>query len=262
MCIILFAYKTHPKYKLILASNRDEFYKRPTEPLAQWVNNEDIIAGKDQQDGGTWMGVTKNGRFSALTNYRDLSRIKDKAPSRGFLVSNFLQERERPEKYLKKTRKKAHLYNDFNLLVGDKDDLYYFSNVNNEIIEIEPGIYGLSNHLLNTPWPKVQKGKQKLANLIKKDEIDTNAILELLSDTSTPPDCELPDTGVDLEWERALSPIFIKTPNYGTRASSILLISHKNEITFTEKSFIQKRTNEFDSSMMTFAFNSLIRIST
>jgi uncharacterized protein with NRDE domain len=134
MCIILFSYNTHPKYKLIMASNRDEFYDRPTEQLAQWADNENIIAGRDKQDGGTWMGVTKDGKFSALTNYRDLSRIKGNAPSRGFLVSDFLQTNESPEEYLKKIKKKASQYNDFNLLVGENDDLFYFSNVNNKLI--------------------------------------------------------------------------------------------------------------------------------
>jgi uncharacterized protein with NRDE domain len=247
MCIILFSYNTHPKYKLIMASNRDEFYDRPTEQLAQWPDNENIIAGRDKQDGGTWMGVTKDGKFSALTNYRDLSRIKDNAPSRGFLVSDFLQTNESPEEYLKKIKKKASQYNDFNLLVGENDDLFYFSNVNNKLIKVEPGIHGLSNRFLDTPWPKVEKGKMELEKHIQNDNIDTELIMNLLSNTSTPPDNELPDTGVGLEWERALSPIFIKTPKYGTRASSLLTIDYRGNISFIEKSYIKTTDDEFST---------------
>ncbi len=255
MCIILFSYKTHPKYKLILASNRDEFYKRPTEQLAQWTDNKKIIAGRDKQDDGTWMGVAKYGKFSALTNYRDLSRIKDKAPSRGLLVSNFLCGTQRPKQYLEEIRGSAELYNDYNLLVGDINDLYYFSNVGSEIIKIEPGTHGLSNHLLNTPWPKVKKGKAELEKLAKpNEEIDINAILNLLSDSTTPSDNELPDTGVGLDWERALSPIFIKTEGYGTRASSILTIDYDDKINFTEKSYVKTRSNLFTSKTIKYSF--------
>ncbi len=245
MCIVLFSYKTHPKYKLIMASNRDEFYARPTEQIAPWSDNENIIAGRDKQDGGTWMGVTKDGRFSALTNYRDLSRIKNNAPSRGFLVGNFLQKNESPEEYLKEIQKKTSQYNNFNLLVGDTSDLFYFSNVNNELVKVEPGIHGLSNRFLDTPWPKVEKGKKELQKHIQNDNIDTELIFNLLSDTSTPPDNELPDTGVGLEWERVLSPIFIKTQKYGTRASSILTIDYRGNISFIEKSYIETTNNEF-----------------
>jgi len=252
MCIILFSYKSHPRYKLILASNRDEFYERPTKPLTEWDENTNILAGKDEMSHGTWMGVTKNGRYSALTNYRDLSRIKDGAPSRGLLVSNFLEKPDQPEKYMEKIKKTTLLYNDFNLLVGDENDLFYYSNVSNEIIKIEKGIHGLSNHLINTSWPKVKKGKEELKKLTEtNEEVNINAILNLLNDTSIPPDTQLPDTGVGLEWERALSPIFIKTEKYGTRASSVLTLDYDNKISFTEKSYVKVTEGEFKSNTIT-----------
>ena len=248
MCIILFAYKTHPKYKLLLASNRDEFYERPTEALSQWTKNRNIFAGRDKKDGGTWMGVTEDGRFSALTNYRDLSRIKDQPPSRGHLVSNFLKANTPAKIYLEGLKGSAGIFNDYNLLVGDRNDLYYFSNVSGELIKIEPGIHGFSNHLLNTPWPKVKKGKEELATIIKREKIEKQAVIMLLNDTSTPPDSELPDTGVGLEWERALSSIFIKTEMYGTRASSVLTIDYNNKIGITEKSFVKTTNGEFTTN--------------
>ncbi len=252
MCLILFSYNSHPHYKLILASNRDEFYERPTKQLHKWAD-KNILAGQDKMNKGTWLGINPNWKLAAITNYRDLSNIKDQAPSRGLLVSNFLENDESPTNYLEKTSNSASDFNGYNLLVGDKTGLYYFSNIENKIEKIEPGIHGLSNRFLNTPWPKVENGKKEFEQIIGQDEeIPIDKIFKLLNDTTKPQDNELPDTGVGMEWERVLAPIFIKSEIYGTRASSIVLIDHNDQITFIEKSFIRTNSGEFKTKTVTF----------
>ncbi|MEN8120253.1 MAG: NRDE family protein [Bacteroidota bacterium] len=252
MCLILFSYKSHPFYKLILASNRDEFYKRPTAPLSKWANTN-ILAGQDKLNNGTWLGITTSGKISAITNYRDMSNIIDNAPSRGLLVSNFLDNDKSPLNYLEKMSKSASDYNGYNLIVGDKTGMYYFSNIKNKIEKLEPGMHGLSNSFLNTPWPKVKNGKKEFERIIGQEkEISIDEIFELLSDTTQPPNDELPDTGVGIEWEKALAPIFIKTEVYGTRASSIITIDNNDQITFIERSFIKKDSGEFETKTVTF----------
>lgn len=253
MCLILFSYKQHPRYKLILASNRDEFYARPTKPLHKWDNGKKILAGQDEKNNGTWLGITPDWKISAITNYRNLSNIKENAPSRGLLVGNFLENNGHPTEYLRKISKTAGNYNAYNLIVGDKTGMYYFSNIKNKIEEIEPGIHGLSNQFLNSPWPKVERGKRKFKQIIDKDtKLSIDEIFGLLNDSSLPPDSELPDTGIGIEWERILAPIFIKTEVYGTRASSIVTIDNNNRITFVEKSFIKTAPGKFETNTLKF----------
>ena len=238
MCLILFALEVDPKYRLLLAANRDEFYERPAQPLAAWQGQPQIMAGRDLQGGGTWLGVTRSGRMAAVTNYRNPGMDLPQAPSRGFLVRDFLAGEEPPERYLSRLASKADRYNGFNLIVGDLSGLWYFSNRRSGIRRVEPGIYGLSNHLLDSDWPKVRKGKAGLHRVLKDgkaEEIDT--LLDLLFDRSPAPDDLLPDTGVGLEWERVLSPIFITSRTYGTRCSSVIRVSRRGEVTFVERSF-------------------------
>lgn len=238
MCLILFAYQSHPNYHLILAANRDEFYQRPSKQAAFWQDKPYILAGFDLEGLGTWMGITKIGRFSAVTNYRAPHLTMKDAHSRGGLVKNYLCGKEIPNVYLQNLTKERHLYNPFNLLVGDITGLYYYSNIDNNAKKIKPGIYGLCNHLLDTPWPKVIKGKQRLTNYVSTH---TNCqpldLLDILSDNQQASDNELPATGVSLEWERLLSSIFIKESTYGTRSSTVLLIDKNNTVTFTERTF-------------------------
>ncbi|MDF1549198.1 MAG: NRDE family protein [Bacteroidales bacterium] len=248
MCLIIFSYKNHPKYKLILASNRDEFYDRPASALSWWDGEKKVLAGKDKQSDGTWLGITPDLRLAAITNYRDLKNIKENAPSRGLLVRNFLESDETPLQYLNNIKEKGAKYNGFNLIVGNESGLYYYSNVSNKIEKIEAGLHGLSNKFLNTPWPKVEKGKNELEKIIKQKEPSVNEILDLLGDTSRPPDNQLPDTGVGLDLERVLSPIFIKSEVYGTRASSIILIDNEDKVTFIEKSYIKNSTGGFEKN--------------
>jgi uncharacterized protein with NRDE domain len=236
MCLILFSYKNHPRYRLILASNRDEFYDRPTRPLDFWPENPDVLAGRDERKLGTWLGVNRNGRFAALTNFRDLSAIRHDGPSRGGLVSDYLFSDKPPRDYLEGMIKKAGSYSGFNLLVGDSRELLYFSNMDNAIYDVSPGVHGLSNAWLDTPWPKVERGKRALRSAIDgTGEVLPDALFNLLTDDSRPDDQDLPDTGVGLEWERILSPLFITSPSYGTRSSAVLLVDHDGRMVFAER---------------------------
>jgi len=258
MCLILFAYNIHPAYRLILAANRDEFYDRPSLPADFWSKHPQVLAGVDLKEKGTWLGVTREGKFAAITNYRDPASWKAEAPSRGKLVSRYLTGSSEPARYLKNIARKADAYNGFNFLLGDEKDLFVYSN-RGAIQKLPAGIYGLSNHLLDSPWPKVLRGKKLLkAALTKKGAELEEALFALLSDRRVPKDHALPDTGVDLEWERILSPMFIESPVYGTRASTILLMGNNKRIKFIEKvyhggpepwvtsrfSFLQERRNK------------------
>ena len=248
MCLILFAYKVHPSYNLILAANRDEFYERPSSPADFWEDSPQVLAGRDLQEGGTWMGIDRTGRFAAITNYRDPASWKNDAQSRGELVSSYLCGNQSPDDYLAKTSRQTQLYNGYNLILGDRHELFAYSN-RGEKQKLNPGIYGISNHLLNTPWPKVSRGKKLLkATLDKKGAELEGALFALLLDRKIPADNKLPDTGIGLEWERVLSSIFIASPIYGTRSSTILLIGKNGRIKFVEKVYDGQRQEWVTSS--------------
>lgn len=242
MCLILFAYQVHPDYPLIVAANRDEEYKRKTAAAHFWEDEPDILAGRDLEKMGTWMGVTKSGRFSAVTNYRDFSEKTEGKRSRGELVVQALTTPDDPGEFVQTLAGKKNLYPGYNILAGDVYTLYYYSNRGGEPVYLKPGIYGLSNHLLDTPWPKVVKGKQELEKALNLPETELiSRLFTILHDTEPFPDDKLPDTGIPLELERALSPLYIKMDGYGTRSSTVILMSEQ-EITFIEKS---KETKEF-----------------
>ena len=243
MCLILFSYKSHPNYHLVVAANRDEYYSRPTHPLSFWVQTPEILAGQDLQGQGTWLGITRSGRFAAVTNYREPHKNGLDSPSRGFLIRRFLEDTSDPETYLKKIDSEKHVYDGFNMLAGDQTALYYLSNRNSGnptgVLKLESGIYGLSNRLLDTPWPKVKKGKSVLKTLLNDAlGVQVESIFKLLSDRSHPPDNDMPDTGVGLVWERILSPLFIISDYYGTRSSSVVLVEKMGKVTFVERTFV------------------------
>jgi len=249
MCLIFFAYNCHPHYRLILAGNRDEYFHRPTERAQFWESHPWVLAGRDLEMLGTWMGITRSGRFAALTNFRDPSQQLTDAKSRGRLVSNFLCMNEYPIKYLQDVVNHRELYNPFNLIVGDSSCLMYYSKQTSEVKELKPGIYGLSNHLLDTPWPKVLKSKQAIANYIENYAfIKSQALFEILADDEKALDSELPNTGINYEIEKQLSSIFIKGMDYGTRSSTVLLIDRNNHVTFTEKSFFPGQKDSIEVS--------------
>ncbi len=246
MCIVFAAYRSHPDYPLIIAANRDEFYARPTKEAHFWDDEPQLLAGRDLEQMGTWMGVTKTGRFAALTNYRNPNESRHDKESRGQIVRDFLSSDTAPEPFLKELQQNRNHYQGFNLLIADQRSFYYYSNVENEIKQLEKGIYGLSNHLLDTPWPKVEKGKQRLKTIaLKGMAIDEQQLFAILKDKELAQKEELPETGVSSDWEKKLSSIFIDTPTYGTRCSTIVTIHHSGEINFIEKTFPTNKTNAF-----------------
>lgn len=236
MCLLLLAHQAHPDYPLIIAANRDEFYERPTAPLAFWEDAPSVLAGRDLRSGGTWLGITQPGRIAAITNFRDPASHQTAAPSRGRLVKDFLEGEESAETYLRRLDAASRNYNGFNLVVGTIRKLFWYSNQGTAIKEISPGIHGLSNHLLNTPWPKVEQGKKGMKQVLNRGQRPLEeALLELLADSSPVPDPLLPDTGVGLETERMLSPIFISSPDYGTRSSTLLFVDDRDHVTVIER---------------------------
>jgi uncharacterized protein with NRDE domain len=238
MCLIFVAYKYRPSYDLVIAANRDEFYDRPSAAAEFWKEAPSVLGGRDLMAGGTWLGITKKGRFAAITNYRDPASQREGAPSRGHLVSNFLTGEDDPGDYVRSVVPGAAAYNGFSLFVGDRSTLYYFSNRGGGPKELPPGLYGLSNHLLDTPWPKVERGKKTLEVLLADaDPVRNEALFDILADHSRPPDELLPSTGMSLEWERILSTPFIVSPIYGTRSSTVILIDRRGKVTFDEKVF-------------------------
>ncbi|RPJ78051.1 MAG: NRDE family protein [Deltaproteobacteria bacterium] len=241
MCLILFSFNQHPDYTLILAANRDEFFNRPAKPLEFWTDDPSVLAGKDLVGGGTWLGVTRSIRFAAITNFRDPYGLQKNAPTRGNLVRDFLCSQVSPEEYIKQIQNTGHQYNGFSLLVGVKDTLLYYSNRSSTIISVPKGFHGLSNHLLNTPWPKITTGKAKLKPIFSQPEIDIEATFQVLGDSDSPPPDHLPDTGVGLEWERILAPLFIHSDFYGTRCSSLLTIKRTGEVMFIERTFSSEK---------------------
>lgn len=238
MCILFIAYREHPRYPLIVLANRDEFYDRPTAPAARWEDHPQITAGRDMVGGGTWLGVTDSGRFAAVTNYRDPSRPEGSV-TRGRLVSDFLIGEMTVEKYFERVAAESENYSGFNLVASDDQDLYYFSNASGDgPRKLDRGVYGLSNHLLDTPWPKVSSGLSAFRRWIDTDEISTAAGFELLGDETLAADENLPDTGIGLDKERLLSSIFIRSPVYGTRSSTVVRIDRDGRVELDERTYV------------------------
>ena len=243
MCTILFSWRDHPRYRLVVSANRDEFYNRPTEPAEHWKEDLNVVAGRDLKDQGTWMGYTKGDRFAALTNYRNFDMLKEDAPSRGGLVKDFLLSNVGPKEYLESIEGKSKEFNPYNLLVGTEEELWYFNNVNFERKQLAPGIYGLSNGFLDESWPKVANGKREFEDRISYDPIDPKYLFEMMLDKEQAPDNQLPKTGVPFGMEKGLSPLFIELPNYGTRCSTVILSDDQNT-TFIEKSYSLREQEE------------------
>ncbi len=225
MCLIVFAWQLMPSTPLIAAANRDEFYDRPALPAGWWEDHPNVYAGRDLHAGGTWMGITREGRFAAITNIRGPAERKTDTPSRGGLVSDYLASDLTPQEYVEQISTRTEHFNGFNLLVGNRDTLIWFSNRGNGNPRngkpLWPGIYGLSNALLNDPWHKVVKTRAQFGSLLCTNAPD-DAFFEMLGDSAHAPDIRLPDTGVGLETERMLSAVCIQSENYGTRTSTLV----------------------------------------
>lgn len=232
MCLILFAHQVEARFPLVIAANRDEFHRRPTEPL-HWWREPPVLAGRDAEAGGTWFAVTADGAFAAVTNFREPEPRPPGARSRGELPLLALTEPA--------PRLRAHLqragdrYAGFNLLWGRAGEIWYASNRGAEPQRVPPGLHGLSNHLLDTPWPKVRRGLDGLAAGL--DDPTPESLCALLDDRTSAPEGELPDTGVDPAWERLLSPVFIVSPDYGTRAQTVLIVDAAGQAVVMERRF-------------------------
>lgn len=235
MCLILVAWRAHPDYPLVVAANRDEYHARAAAP-AQWWLEPHILAGRDLSAGGTWLGVAPDGRFAALTNFRDPTRQLNHAPSRGSIVASTLANPMPATLHLQQLARDAPAYNGFNLISSHDDQLAVFESVAGVGRILSAGVYGLSNHLLDTPWPKVVSAKAALGEALTRLP-DDSALFELLRDERQADDARLPRTGVSVEWERLLSSAFIRASDYGTRCSTVLLIDRHGQVRLTEWSW-------------------------
>ncbi|PZX53220.1 NRDE family protein [Algoriphagus chordae] len=221
MCLVAFSWKSNPAYPLIISTNRDELFNRPTQEMHQW--DAGFYAGKDLKSGGTWMGFHPNGRWSLLTNYRDFENPRSAQISRGKLVQNWLESEASPVEYLKEIQQNQDKYDGFNLLVCDGEKLFYLSNYSPDIQEVQQGIYGLSNGLLDDPWPKVELAKQQLEKVSSSD-FSTNDLLDILKSKETYPPEKLPKTGIPLAMETSLSAQLIRmSGNYGTVSAAAVV---------------------------------------
>jgi uncharacterized protein with NRDE domain len=237
MCLIVFAWHVLPGVPIIAAANRDEFYDRPATPAGPWPGHPHVIAGRDLLFGGSWMGVTTMGangpKFAALTNIRGPAERRGNAPTRGDLVADFLTGALSAPDYLEQVKARGDVYNGYNLVLGDRDALYWYSN-RGELDPrngqpLDPGrIYGISNGLLDAPWPKVLRTKAQFASLLCQSAPE-DAYFEMLADTTRAPDLRLPETGMPIEVERMLSPVCIESPGYGTRTSTVVKLYREGE---------------------------------
>ena len=247
MCVIYLSYQQDPYRPLLIVANRDEYYERPTKKAHFWEEDEDILGGKDLKSGGTWFAIHRDGRWIILTNYRDPSRKVSAPRSRGLLLKNYLLSKASAENFAEdiKSYTKIRNYEGFSLLWGDLQKLYFYSNIEQKAQELTAGLYGLSNHLLDTPWPKIVEGKKALAKLLQKEKPpSTDALFSFLQDPKIAEDAHLPDTGVGMEWERVLSARFICSPEYGTRASTLFHIDTSSKAYFAEQSYGREARQE------------------
>lgn len=240
MCLLVIAWQVHPRHRLVVAANRDEFHERPTEALGLWPAPDDLIAGRDLRAGGTWLGVDRRRRFGIVTNFRELQRPAAGAPSRGNLIPAFLRNPVPVTQYLNGLEAVADQYSGFNLLLSEDDSLWYVSNRAPQFAQrLPPGIYGLSNELLDTPWPKLQRVRQRFDALMNQaDPIPEAALFAMLADpTQAGVDDTLPDTGLSREWEQLLSSPFIRNREYGTRCSTLVRIDGQGALNLSERRF-------------------------
>jgi uncharacterized protein with NRDE domain len=235
MCLALIALHAHPKFPLVVAANRDEFHARAAEPAHWW--SRDMLAGRDHAGGGTWFGTTRAGRWALVTNYREGIARDPAAPSRGGLVTDALAAAESASAVAARTSVDGQRFHGFNLLVGDGPSGAYASNRASGALRLPRGIVGLSNHLLDTPWPKVTHGKARMAALLARGDDPLAAAFDVLADRDHASDAVLPATGISPQWERILSPIFIVSPEYGTRCSTVMTIDDTGMTRFVERSF-------------------------
>ena len=239
MCILFLAINQHPDYPMIICANRDEFHERPTQSAHYWQDKEGILAGRDLQAGGSWLGINRRGQFAAITNIRTGGKVLENKKSRGELVTFVLEENTSAEQHqvINESWLKDHgdSYNPFNLIYGNLEQLYCYNSVSGEQIKLSTGFHSISNGAMDEIWPKMAKGEQQLEQVVKSATgISESALLSILNNQTRPEESELPDTGIPVEWEQLLSSIFICSEKYGTRSSSLVLLAVDSSIDFTE----------------------------
>jgi len=234
MCLLLFAWRPDETHRLVLAGNRDEFHERPAAPADWWENG--ALGGKDLRAGGTWLAAHRSGRFAVVTNFREPIEEGRGPRSRGELVTGFLESDLSPEEFAREVAARGREYAGYNLFLGGPEALVYLSNRGRGPERLAPGLYGLSNHLLDTPWPKLERTRTRFTALLAAGA-PTEQLLAMLADREPAAAGELPDTGIGPEWERLLSAPFIVSPRYGTRCSTILKLLEDRNMQFTERRF-------------------------
>jgi uncharacterized protein with NRDE domain len=238
MCLLVFAWNIHPRYRLIFAGNRDEFHDRPAAPMGWWRDPPGILAGRDLQAGGTWLGLSRTGAFGVVTNYREMQRPTPGMPSRGTLITSYLLAAQGPAPFLSELKSHADKHAGFNLLLADSSRMRYASNRARSFEqELTPGVHGLSNHLLDTSWPKLARTRERFDKLIVQPDPDLENLLLMLGDRQVAADDSLPDTGIGLDWERLLSAPFIVNERYGTRCSTVVRIGYDGLVDVRERRF-------------------------
>jgi uncharacterized protein with NRDE domain len=260
MCLLVIAWQSHSRYRLVVAANRDEFHERPTAPMAKWPLPNDILAGRDLRANGTWLALDRRRRFGVVTNFRDLQRPRPGAPSRGALIPSYLGGSAGAGEFLAAIAPQSQAYSGFNLLLADADSLWYACNrmdlavppatrpeppsgiaaqaVNPLWRSLPPGVYGLSNQFLDTPWPKLRRVRKRFEAWLGQTTASTEDLFAMLDDrTTVDSDEDLPRTGLTPDWERILSAPFVLNPDYGTRCSSVLLLEHSDAFTLIERRF-------------------------
>lgn len=235
MCLLLIAWDHHPDYRLVLAGNRDEFHDRPAAPAGWWKDHPRILAGRDLQAGGSWLGVTRGGRFAVVTNYREPPDPDGHPRSRGALVTDYLVAGAPPARW--RPAGDATDYGGYNLVIGDTAAAAYLCNRGEDKAPLSAGLHGLSNHRLDTPWPKVRRGIEAFRQALDRPAVDAAALFAILADREPAADQDLPDTAVPLAWERLLSAAFIVSPRYGTRSSTVLTLARDGGVFFMERRF-------------------------
>lgn len=243
MCLVLVSFHQSAQYPVVIASNRDEFLERPTRAAHFWDDQKDLVAGRDLKEGGTWLAATRKGRFAALSNYRDPTRsLKDKR-SRGLIIPDCLTSLLPTETQLVRLLLDADHYNDFNLILGSPKELYYYSNFNRSVLSLAPGAYGVSNHHLDSPWPKLKEARYRFEKIVAQSGKDwprqdwVEQVFSVMRDTQQAKDEQLPSTGVSLEWERRLSSIFIEGKEYGTRTTTVMFLTKDGKAMVEERTY-------------------------
>ncbi len=269
MCLAVISWQSHPEFPLVIAANRDEFYTRSSRAAAWWGQNVSLLAGRDEEAGGSWFGINRRGRFALLTNVRSPAERNPHAPSRGAVVLASLQSHEAIGDWLRDLAPRAQVFNGFNLLLGDPlavglrqpAEMHYYSNrLTAETTLLRPGVYGLSNGFLDSPWPKVTRTVSRFATQIAQ-KVDVEAILTMMADRSVARDRELPSTGVPMDWERALSAVQIRANGYGTRSTTVLTVRADAVANFVERSFDPAAPDQYTDRCFEFTIGAGHRVS-